>query len=144
MGKVPGKTHRNLHIHHEKKWILNGLIIMAAGLCLTACRSNRHTFRTIEARQAAPMASRQNIIILDVRTPQEFAAGHLPGAINIDYLNPTFSDSIRQLEKNKKYLVYCKSGNRSTKAADIMQQLGFRKVTNMLGGITRWQGQIIK
>jgi rhodanese-related sulfurtransferase len=79
--------------------------------------------------------------IIDVRTPAEYAAGHLPGAINRDLSSPTFKDDIDKLEKNKTYLVYCASGARSTAAAQIMQGLGFPQIYNMDGGITAWIAQ---
>jgi rhodanese-related sulfurtransferase len=79
--------------------------------------------------------------IIDVRTPTEYAAGHLPGAINRDLSSPTFKDDIDKLEKNKTYLVYCASGVRSTAASKIMQELGFPQIYNMDGGIGAWKAQ---
>ena len=80
----------------------------------------------------------ENFIILDVRTLQEYSSGHLENAINIDYYSSTFRDSLTALDKDKTYLVYCRSGNRSQQAVYIMEELGFITVYNMLGGILKW------
>jgi phage shock protein E len=77
-------------------------------------------------------------IILDVRTPEEFANGHIEGAINID-INDNFVSEAATLEKDKTYLVYCHSGRRSAEARDTMAQLGFKNIYNMTAGISEWQ-----
>jgi rhodanese-related sulfurtransferase len=80
-------------------------------------------------------------VILDVRTPQEYADGHLSGAINVDYSASDFRDAINHLDKSKTYLVYCRTGVRSAAASQIMAELGFKDIYNMTGGITDWQAQ---
>ena len=68
--------------------------------------------------------------IIDVRTPAEFAEGHLAGAVNIDVQDPSFLDQISQLDPAGNYFVYCRSGNRSGQAIQKMQQLGFESLIN--------------
>jgi rhodanese-related sulfurtransferase len=80
-----------------------------------------------------------NPVIIDVRTPQEYASGYINGAVNIDIGSPTFKDEIGKLDKNKTYIVYCRTGVRSAAARDIMEGLGFQHVINVLGGITAWE-----
>lgn len=80
-----------------------------------------------------------SFVILDVRTAEEFASGHIENAINIDYYSDTFRDELDNLDKNQTYLVYCRSGRRSGSALDIMAELGFNEVYNILGGIIAWQ-----
>ncbi|MFC1528490.1 rhodanese-like domain-containing protein [Candidatus Latescibacterota bacterium] len=80
----------------------------------------------------------KNFIILDVRTPEEYASGHLGNAVNSNYNSPAFRDSLASLDKNKTYLVYCRTGNRSSKAVELMKILDFTKVYNMNGGIVEW------
>ena len=80
-----------------------------------------------------------NFTIIDVRTPEEYAAGHIEKAMNLDYNSETFRIDINKLEKNKTYLIYCRSGRRSGMALSIMKELGFREVYNMLGGIIEWE-----
>ena len=83
----------------------------------------------------------ENIVILDVRTPKEFAHEHIENAINSDYYSETFKDDLNSLDKNKTYLIYCRSGGRSKMALDIVKELGFREAYNMLGGITQWKAK---
>jgi phage shock protein E len=75
----------------------------------------------------------KEIIILDVRTLEEFQINHLDNAINIDIYNTNFKDQIDKLERNKSYLVHCKAGGRSEEACRIMEELGFKDLTNVLG-----------
>ncbi|MEN9740735.1 MAG: hypothetical protein RLZ72_1001 [Actinomycetota bacterium] len=71
--------------------------------------------------------------IIDVRTPDEFASGHVDGAVNIDWEGATFADEVAALDKHGTYLLYCRSGNRAGQAKAAMEQMGFTHVTN-LGG----------
>jgi len=80
-----------------------------------------------------------DFIILDVRTPEEFADGHIENAINIDFYAETFRDELENLDKNQTYLIYCRSGNRSGNALSIMTELNFREVYNISDGIIGWQ-----
>jgi rhodanese-related sulfurtransferase len=82
-------------------------------------------------------------LILDVRTPEEFEAGYIPKAININiYEGQGFIDAINKLDKSKSYYVYCRSGQRSRQACALMNNLGFEKAFNLEGGILEWQGAI--
>jgi rhodanese-related sulfurtransferase len=76
--------------------------------------------------------------ILDVRTPGEFAEGHLEGAVLVDYRSPRFRQEMAQLDREKTYLVYCRTGNRSAHALETMKDLGFRSIYHLEGGIKRW------
>lgn len=76
--------------------------------------------------------------VLDVRTPGEFSEGHLQGARNIDFTSPEFRDRVRSLNRNRTYLVYCRSGNRSGKALEVFRELGFASVLHMDGGTLAW------
>ena len=79
----------------------------------------------------------KNVVILDVRTPQEVAQGKIEGAKNIN-LFQDFETNIEKLDKSKTYLVYCRSGHRSAKATNIMANAGFTKIYNLLGGYNAW------
>ncbi len=85
-----------------------------------------------------------DFIIVDLRTPEEFSSGHVENALNIDYLAATFKDKINELDKNKTYLIYCRSGGRSGRSIKIMDKLGFKKVYNMTGGIIQWEKDNLK
>ncbi len=77
--------------------------------------------------------------IIDVRTPSEFTAGFIPGAINMDINAPDFDTRLAGLSKTGKYLVYCRSGARSQTASRRMIDMGFTDVSNLLGGFDSWQ-----
>lgn len=79
-----------------------------------------------------------DLVIIDARTPMEYAAGTLPNAINIDVKADDFAEKIDALDKSATYLMHCKSGKRSMKASEIMIELGFLDVTNMDGGYLAW------
>lgn len=80
----------------------------------------------------------QDLVILDVRTPEEFAEGHLDGAIMIDFYRDDFADQLAELDPNVPYLLYCRSGNRSGQTTAIMEELGFTDVADINGGILAW------
>jgi rhodanese-related sulfurtransferase len=83
-------------------------------------------------------ADKQNRV-LDVRTPKEFASGHMPGAINIDVNGADFEKKIGALDKDQTYLVHCAAGARSAKACGKMSQLSFPKLYNLEGGFKAWE-----
>jgi len=80
-----------------------------------------------------------NFVIIDVRTPQEFAEERIEGAINLDFYADTFKDELNKLDKTKTYVIYCRSGGRSGNALTLMQELGFNEVYNVQGGIINWK-----
>lgn len=82
-----------------------------------------------------------NFVILDVRTPEEFLGVYIENAVNLDYYSDTFRNDLDKLDKNKTYLIYCRSGRRSENALNIMKELDFREVYNMLGGIIKWKSE---
>ena len=84
-------------------------------------------------------ADNPDFIIIDVRTPEEYAGGYIDPAINIDYYAADFRERLEALDKDKTYLIYCHTGRRSAGARDIMAELGFREVYNMSGGIVEWE-----
>ena len=79
--------------------------------------------------------------IVDVRTPDEYDIGHVNGAINIDYNSDDFKDELATLDKSVEYLVYCRSGNRSSGAVKVMEELGFAVIYHMVGGIIDWNAE---
>ena len=84
-------------------------------------------------------ADNPDFVILDVRTPGEFAGGHIESAVNIDFYADSFKTDLNRLDKNKTYLIYCRSGNRSGKTLTMMRELKFRNVYEMKDGIKQWK-----
>ena len=89
----------------------------------------------ISAEEMKKIISEKQVIILDVRTLEEFKEGHIEKAINIDFYSENFENNLNKLDKTKKYIIYCRSGNRSGTALKIMEDLKFMEVYNVLGGI---------
>ena len=77
--------------------------------------------------------------VIDVRTPEEFAAGHLDGAVMIDFQSPSFAADVVGLGEDTPVFVYCRSGNRSAQAVAAMVQLGFTDITELDGGVVAWE-----
>lgn len=77
-------------------------------------------------------------IILDVRSPEEYNSDKIEGATNINFYDSNFNEQLNQLDKNKKYLIYCRSGSRSGKTLNLMKELEFKTVYNLDGGIIAW------
>jgi rhodanese-related sulfurtransferase len=82
-----------------------------------------------------------NFVITDVRTREEFNAGHIAKASMVDYESSDFSAKIGELDRNKKYLVYCRTARRSGLAVKVMKDLGFREVYDMAKGINQWKAE---
>ena len=76
--------------------------------------------------------------VMDVRTPKEYASGHIPGALNRDFSSISFGQSIDELNKDHVYLVYCEAGGRSAAATSDMVRRGFTHIYNMTGGYSAW------
>lgn len=99
----------------------------------------------VSAKEAAGLIDEHNgdndFAILDIRTPGEFQSGHLQSAILIDFYSQTFADRLSRLDKEKKFLIYCRSGNRSTRSLEIFKKLKFQKVYHMANGISTWKSE---
>lgn len=102
-------------------------------------RGNTNEKCKTEAKAVAENKIEENAVIIDVRTPPEYEAGHLAEAINIDVKSQEFFNKIGELDKSKQYYVYCKSGIRSSKAQQIMLSRNFKQVCNVDGGILQLQ-----
>jgi rhodanese-related sulfurtransferase len=85
----------------------------------------------------------ENAVIIDVRTPEEWAEGVIPGALLINLMSPDFMEKINELDKSKTYYVYCRSGGRSSSACGAMAQSGYTCV-NLLGGMMAWDGEVVE
>lgn len=119
--------------------------LLAAGLALSGCASTDSGTATVEAgavqrgehvdADTFRASLSDDVTILDVRTPQEFAEGHIAGAVNIDVSSPDFAQQVSELDPEGTYAVYCRSGNRSRTAMAAMQDAGLSDVFGLEGGI---------
>lgn len=113
------------------------LCIMALGCEPKAQSDNIETVQTEVFEQHLKLEAPQ---LVDARTAAEFEAGHIDGAQHMDVLQPDrFRSQIQKLDKTKPVMVYCKTGKRSMKAAQIMEENGFTKIINLDGGYTAWK-----
>ncbi len=80
-----------------------------------------------------------DLVVLDVRTPEEFAEGHLEGAVLVDFYDADFAEQLAELDPEVPYLLYCRSGNRSGQTTALMADLGFTDVADIDGGILAWE-----
>jgi len=122
--------------------ILAAMFLAAGAVVLRAADSANPAakpYTDLKPAEFDRMRSGTNTVLLDVRTPEEFAAGHIPGAINIDFNSPEFAAKISRLDTNKTYLVSCAVGGRSARACNRMAPLQFGKLYNLEGGFTAWQ-----
>ncbi len=113
-------------------------VLAASALFLTGCGSSDST--NLGAQEFQAKASEPGVVVLDVRTGGEYAAGHIANAINIDVEGMTFDGDIKSLDKDAKYAVYCQSGRRSVNAIKKLQDAGFTNLFNLKNGILDWQG----
>jgi rhodanese-related sulfurtransferase len=81
----------------------------------------------------------EDVQLVDVRTPSEFNAGHVPDAQNINFYDENFDQKIEILDKSKPIIVYCKSGGRSAKCASKLVEKGFEKIYDLEGGFSQWK-----
>ncbi|MDZ7848225.1 MAG: rhodanese-like domain-containing protein [Owenweeksia sp.] len=97
------------------------------------------SFSNVDVDQASTMIHDKEVIVLDVRTPREFEAGHLVDARAMNFYDEDFEQQLQDLPKDQPYLLYCQSGNRSGQTMLKMKELGFDEVYNLQGGITAWK-----
>lgn len=101
--------------------------------------AEKDSIQVVSIEKFEKMMSKKKNMLVDVRTPEEVSEGQIAGALNINFLGENFSNEIHNLNKNKTYLLYCRSGSRTRKAADQMQKAGFKKVYMLEGGINAWK-----
>ena len=92
----------------------------------------------LDSSMFAEKIAESDVVVLDVRTPEEFTSGHIPNAINIEIYSDYFNSDIAALDKSKSYAVYCRSGKRSVDASSEMDVIGFKTTYNLTGGIIEW------
>lgn len=118
------------------------LLLGLLGLTTNASAQS-DSIKTVDAAQFAEFIKSDSVFLVDVRTAEEYAAGHIPNAKNVDVLKSDFKDRVETLSKNKEIAVYYRSGKRSLMAANTLAKMGY-KVINLRGGWKEWQQFIQK
>ena len=121
-------------------------LMLISGFILPAnSQQNKTEIVNVSPNQAAKLIDQKkgdsDFVILDIRTPGEYQAGHIPGAILIDFYSDTFVDQINRLDKAKVYLVHCRSGNRSGRSMELFKKLKFNEIYHMSSGIIGWKSE---
>ncbi|NNE92107.1 MAG: rhodanese-like domain-containing protein [Verrucomicrobiales bacterium] len=110
---------------------------------LTGCADEKDgPVKNLTAKEIAAELKKDGgdkIVILDVRTPGEFADGHLAGAENIDFSADGFEEKVGKLDRDKTYVVHCRSGNRSGRSMKVFKELKFKSILHMSDGFLGWQ-----
>jgi rhodanese-related sulfurtransferase len=116
------------------------MVVAVTGCQTDTAREEEQPLARVGVEEFSGLIGRDDAVLLDVRTPGEFTEGHIPGAINLDIHSPSFLEEIRQLDRNQRYLVYCRSGRRSLRACELMADQGFQDVVELQPGILGWRG----
>lgn len=114
----------------------------AASWHLAAAAKVQTVVEHVDAAGAAKLLSENrgtNLVVLDVRSPREFNAGHIAGATNVDFNSNQFPILLEKMDHRKTYLVHCAAGGRSTKSLEWFKKLGFAKVIHLDGGFNAWE-----
>ncbi len=127
--------------------IVSAALIMALAL-VTGCRDRGpapapaiHPLRAVEAAELwRAQSGREDFLLLDIRTPAEFERERIPGAVNLDFHAASFREDLSSLDRQQTILLYCRSGNRSGQSLGLFQELGFKDVRHLEGGILAWRG----
>src|SRR5512134_1951806 len=123
-------------MHKSRRW---GLGLMTA-LIAAAAFAGEPTVVPLMSQETLLQRQARNdaaLFVLDVRTPEEFAAGHVPGAVNVPH--DQLANRLAEVPRDKDVVVYCRSGRRSLIAADILATNGFKRVSHLEGDIIAWQ-----
>ena len=114
------------------------LVIMFLLSCTSTTERDNNMTENVSAKQAQTIMQDSSVVVLDVRTAQEYNEGHIKNAVNIDFRSQNFVSEMQKLDKNTTYVMHCKSGGRSTMALDKIKDLGFKKIYHMNGGMLEW------
>lgn len=103
-------------------------------------KMNKTQLISVRATEFADILDQDQATIIDVRTAEEYSAGHIEGAVNQDfYQTASFQEYLQTLDKDKPYMIYCRSGNRSGQTLEMMKEMGFTNIVDLDGGINSWQ-----
>lgn len=122
-------------------WITT-LLILLCSACVCMAAADMAGVQTISPSHFKALLDRHqgdpDVVLLDVRTPKEFEDGHIQGALLLDYHSSDYVERLKALDREKTYLIYCRSGNRSGKSLAIFEKLGFRRAYHMDAGVIGW------
>ncbi|WP_417195949.1 rhodanese-like domain-containing protein [Bizionia sp.] len=118
-----------------------GIALLILVLSIASCQqsSKNDAIQVVTTEEMQMLLDLDDVQLIDVRTPEEYAEGYIANFQNIDFLSETFDEDILKLDKDKPVILYCKSGGRSAECAEKMLDAGFTKIYDFKGGITKWE-----
>jgi rhodanese-related sulfurtransferase len=114
-------------------------VFVAATVFAEDNAATKSEVRNVKPDEFEKLSKEKDAVILDVRTPKEYADGHIAGAVNVDWNSKDFAEKVGALDKSKTYLVHCAVGGRSARACEKLSKMEFPHLYNLEGGITAWQ-----
>ncbi|HJR99879.1 MAG TPA: rhodanese-like domain-containing protein [Flavobacterium sp.] len=117
----------------------NGIVFLVFFVAISCVKSQTEGMALVDVLTFEQKMKEEGVQLIDVRTPSEYAEGHLANAVNININDSDFKAKIEVLDKTKPILVYCKSGGRSGRACSQLKEMGFTTITDLDGGITDWK-----
>lgn len=118
------------------------MLVLLIGAHTRMASADNAAVQAISPREFKTLLDRHqndpNVVLLDIRTPKEFQDGHIQGALLLDYYSSDYVERLKALDREKTYLIYCRSGNRSGKSLAIFEKLGFRRAYHMDTGVIGW------
>jgi rhodanese-related sulfurtransferase len=97
------------------------------------------SYKEVSVPEAQTLIKEKKVVVLDVRTPKEFAEGHIAGATNVNFQAADFAKKLESLDRSKSYLVHCAAGGRSAKTREQMKKLNFKSVYHLTDGFKGWE-----
>lgn len=123
----------------------NLLLILLTSLFLVSCKGQEtEHFKILDSAQYQEVISKNQVTIIDVRTPGEYKEGHIKNAQNINVQSNDFREKMQYFDKEKPIYIYCRSGARSYQAGKILEEMGFIEIYDLNGGILSWKGELEK
>ena len=115
------------------------LMVASVLFCYSCKNQSEGEIKVISTSEMQSLLKMDEVQLVDVRTPEEFAEGYIENAQNIDISSSTFDEDILKLDKEKPVIVYCHSGRRSADCSEKMKSAGFKKIYDLEGGISQWK-----
>jgi rhodanese-related sulfurtransferase len=113
---------------------ISTFLLIVIVVFLTSC--GNAGYRNVSTEESKELIDNNEVVVIDVRTPDEFQGGHIPNATLIPVQE--LENRLNELDKEKTYLLVCRSGNRSMQASEILSNNGFKNIYNMTGGMNKW------
>lgn len=119
--------------------------ILFTSLFLMSCKGQEtEHFKLLNSAQYEQVISENEVTIIDVRTPGEYQSGHIKNAQNINVQSGDFKEKMENFDREKPIYIYCRSGSRSANAGRILEEMGFKEIYDLKGGILSWKGKLEK